>query len=653
MKHLRGFIAVLSLFACGPVFAVSPIEFKGRTLDLDAYLEGFPYTTPFVDVRTGHLFYKKKGETDELMMLAFDPKSDTKLDLSNGQVISPRDFSKRNLWGAFYSKLTKKVIIEADENNDEVINLYELDPETGSERKLTTTSYIYGFEMTEDGKKIALATRSAKDELSPGDVRVLDLTTGKEKIVFKDSPALKLAWGAPTWQPGDRGLLVTIIAGGSRQKHNLLYVPLEPKKDVRVLTDTSTVRNEFYPLNRWLNQDEYIYVSDEADFAGVYKGSLRGGAPILLTPKGENVKSAAMLFDGFTKQLAVLSGNPLSTTLKLIDPETGDVWRKKVYDGNVSADDAFGGRLSLVWANLSDPFTLLELHLRPGRELGEFARAGYPDELLRRIINCEPEKVSFETFDKLSAPGEKGTLHAYLLKPKNPRTGAEARGLVLSFYGGSNSYSNTYELLCDAGYYVLSPAPRGTTDFGAAFYNLAAGDLGGAETLDDFAAGKYLARRLGIPERHVGIYGGSRGGYDALRALTFPGEVNGVHESFRFGFGIADYGISDIARAMSGGNISQWYSMLTGGDPAKDPAKWRERSPETNAYLLSGPLLLTHGSNDHRVPAAESRSMYAKAKSLGKEVYFLELPGQGHGYKGIASLETYYRAVFDLLNKVQ
>jgi dipeptidyl aminopeptidase/acylaminoacyl peptidase len=93
--------------------------------------------------------------------------------------------------------------------------------------------------------------------------------------------------------------------------------------------------------------------------------------------------------------------------------------------------------------------------------------------------------------------------------------------------------------------------------------------------------------------------------------------------------------------------------MLTGGDPAKNPDKWRDRSPETHADLLSGPLLLTHGTNDSRVPTIESRSFYAKAKSLGKDVTFLEMPGQGHGYKGVDALARYYDAVLDFLGKLR
>jgi dipeptidyl aminopeptidase/acylaminoacyl peptidase len=268
-------------------------------------------------------------------------------------------------------------------------------------------------------------------------------------------------------------------------------------------------------------------------------------------------------------------------------------------------------------------------------------------------VQCKPQKVSFETFDKLSAPGEAGTLHAYLLLPRHPRSQSELRGLVLSFYGGYNAYSQQFQILCEAGYVVLSPAPRGTTDFGEAFYNLAAGDWGGAETLDGFAAGRFLAARLQLPPTRIGIFGGSRGGYDALRALTFPGEVNGIREDFRFGFGVSNFGISDIARAAEGGNISQWYAMLTAGSPKSAPEKWRERSPETHAALLSAPLLLTHGTNDNRVPVIESRSMYEKARSLGKDVTYVEFPGQGHGYKGVESLALYYRTLLEFLDRLR
>jgi dipeptidyl aminopeptidase/acylaminoacyl peptidase len=631
--------------------AENVIHFKDRTIDLDLYLQGYPYTNPYVDLRSGKLFYKRKGKTDQLMMQSFDVSGEEKVDLAKGRVISSRDFSKRTWWDAVYSPLTHTVIITADEKNDELINLYSLDPNTGIEKQLTHTSYIYGSQLSNDARRIAYVTRARKDELSPSDLRVLDLLTGEDKVVYKDSPERKLVWTRIAWQPGDRGLLLSFNASGDRTRRNLLHVPIEPGATPRVLTDVSGKRYELDPLDEWLSDREFLYSSDESGLTGIYRGSLDATAPALLTPGGVNIKDAALLTDGKRRQLVAISGDPLKSVLMLIDPRAGVVRKQQTFDGQLFVADDYGSRTALIATSLSIPFKSVTLRIS-GDGFALTDRVTYPDELLRKIVNCDVEKVSFTTFDKLSAPGEKGTLHAYLLVPKRPRPAGELRGLVQSFYGGSNSFWTLAEMLCEAGYFVMSPAPRGTADFGTAFYDLAAGDWGGAETLDGFAAGKYLQRRLGIAASHIGIFGHSRGGYDALRALTFPGSVNGVREDFRFGFGIAESGIGDIIRAARGGNISQWYADLTGGDPAKNAAKWTDRSPETHAALLSGPVLLLHGSSDQRVPVTESRSMYQKLKSAGKETYLVELAGQGHSYTGVDAQTQYYKAVFSFLDKL-
>jgi dipeptidyl aminopeptidase/acylaminoacyl peptidase len=633
-------------------FAESAIHFKDRTIDLGLYLQGYPYTNPYVDLRSGKLFYKKRGKIDQLMMQSFNAAAKEKVDLAKGSVISQRDFSKRTWWGAVYSPLTQSVIIEADEKNDEIMNLYSLDPATGAEHPLTHTSYIYGWQLSHDAGRIAYVTRATKDELSPSDLRVLDLVTGAEKVVYKDSPERKIVWTDISWQPGDRGLVLSFNGSGDRTRRNLIYVPLELGGAPRVLTDESKKRYELDPLDEWLSDKEVLYSSDESGVTGIYRVSLDGGAPTLLTGGGVNIKSAALLADGERRQLVAISGDPQKSVLMLVDARTGVLRKQQTFDGQWAVEDARGSRAALVATSLSVPFKSVGLRIA-GDAFELVDRVTYPDELLRRIVNCDVEKVSFVTFDRLSAPGEKGTLHAYLLAPKHPRPASELRALVLSFYGGSNSFWTAAEMLCEAGYYVMSPAPRGTADYGTAFYDLAAGDWGGAETLDGFAAGKYLQRRLGIPAARIGIFGHSRGGYDALRALTFPGTVNGVQEDFRFGFGIAESGIGDIIRAAKGGNISQWYANLTGGDPSKNAAKWNDRSPETHADLVSGPVLIVHGSNDQRVPVTESRSMYQRLKSLGKEAYFLELAGQGHGYTGIDALTQYYDAVFAFLGKLK
>src|SRR5262249_733615 len=153
-----------------------------------AHLQGFPYTwPPAVDARAGRLFYKKKSTPEVLMMISYDPNQPGKVDFAKGQSISPRDFSERNWWGAFINPHTTNPIILADQHNEELFNFYELDPKTGVERQLSHVAYIYGYRLSDDGHLLAFTSRVAKEEMSAGEVHVLDLWNGEERVVFKDS----------------------------------------------------------------------------------------------------------------------------------------------------------------------------------------------------------------------------------------------------------------------------------------------------------------------------------------------------------------------------------------------------------------------------------------------------------------------------------
>ncbi|MCB0294683.1 MAG: prolyl oligopeptidase family serine peptidase, partial [Calditrichaeota bacterium] len=84
--------------------------------------------------------------------------------------------------------------------------------------------------------------------------------------------------------------------------------------------------------------------------------------------------------------------------------------------------------------------------------------------------------------------------------------------------------------------------------------------------------------------------------------------------SFDWGFGISHAGFSDIIHFYEHCNIPDWVT-LEAGDPQTEAAKLRDRSPLYHADQMTGKLLLTHGTNDSRVPIAGSRMM---ADSLRK-----------------------------------
>lgn len=628
----------------------SVVRVNGRTVDLSAHLTALPFNHwPSVDLRSGRYFVKKRVEDREALMLAsFDPTSAAELDLDKAERISSRDFSMRNLWGAVWSPSTQRTIILADENNDELLNLYELDPATGDERKLTDVGYIFSFELSPDGRFVACTTRATREESSQGHVVVVDLVERTSRVVYADSAAIKMVWGAISWQPDGKGLLVPFMHDSLRKNRNLLYVPLDGG-EAQVLTDTKVTRTTMSALD-WADDDHFLYQADGDETVGVYRGSLKTGKHTRVTAKTANVKSSGVIHDGGVAFVVAITGNPLESTAQLIDAATAKVVWSDTSAGSLYVYDTHDNRIALKTISLTNPFSMVRLQ-KTGGEIAKTTMVAYPADVLAEVVHCDVEKVSFPTFDKPTVPGEtEGRLHAYVLSPKRPLGPGEGRGLVLSFYGGTNYFSTSFQVLCNAGYHVMSPAPRGTSDFGTAFFTLGDGDWGGAETLDAFFAGEFLAKHLGLPADHIGIFGGSRGGYDTMRALTFPGEVNGVSIDFRFGFGISDFGISDVISAYEEGNIQGWYVKLTGGDPTLDAAKWRDRSPLTHVATLNVPLLLTHGDKDSRVPVTESRRFAEAAKAHDKDVTYLELEGQGHGYKGVEANTKYYRAVLQFLS---
>ena len=85
----------------------------------------------------------------------------------------------------------------------------------------------------------------------------------------------------------------------------------------------------------------------------------------------------------------------------------------------------------------------------------------------------------------------------------------------------------------------------------------------------------------------LGGYGRSHGGYATMRAMTFPPETNGRNQSYRFGFGLAEAGFSDIIAFHDATNIPDWV-VLEAGDPAipEPRAKLADRSPTVSSTVF-------------------------------------------------------------------
>ena len=400
-------------------------------------------------------------------------------------------------------------------------------------------------------------------------------------------------------------------------------------------------------LPEWVSSDKALFISDQDGYNNLYSFTLSTGEVKQLTHYTMNLDNVCLLSLKDKKMVFALQSNPVHTNMILFDPQSEKVVYTQESSLNLQLGGVTGNTVTMLAGGTTTLFQVVKAVVDPSQIKMETVM-DIPDDLKEKLVYSTVERLEIPTFDVDSLTGKQRILHAYLFKPKNPLPENKSLLMVESFYGGENRYSSEYQILNQAGIYVLSASPRGSAGFGRDFAAMNDHDLGGNETLDMIYVSRYVADKLNIPSQRVGVFGMSHGGYETMRLMTFPGEVNGYKAKFPFGFGIETAGFCDIIWQHHHSNIPDW-TALEAGDPVKDSLKLVDRSPITHADKITGPLLLIHGDHDNRVDIGGSQFMADKLKELGKTYRFVKFPGLGHGIKGVENNRKYYSECFDFI----
>lgn len=622
------------------------IEFKGRQIDLKPYFEAFPFSRFTAFYKAGKLIYVMQDSVSTLMETSLKPNAG----LESGKAISDIDMSKRNVWGIRYNKNDKCYYWNGDERNDEALNLYKLNPETKKIDKITDVPYIFAWRWNEEASKIAYVARLGVTDKRLGELRILDLETNKEEALIQDNSALRFSWGAPTWRPGNQGIVLTALKDAHRNFSNLVYIDLETKT-MKCLTDSTVERKSSYAMKDWLSDNEFAYLSNESGYTNIYAYNLKKNKTRQISSLDKDIKDCDFVELNGKKYIFAIVATPIENEIYLIDPYKAKIVNQMKIDLNISILDTDGDKALVSGYSAMEMFKMSEIKI--SEETFEFSDfLGLPDSLRDKVVNADVKKIEYPTFDIDPKTGKQRMLHAFVYEPKNPLPKGEQIVLIQSFYGGGNYYSKRNQIMAEAGIILLSPSPRGSSGFGREFSSMNDKDLGGNEIIDIIYAGKYMTEKYGIPPSRIGVFGGSHGGYAVMRLLTFPGEVNGNKAEFKWGFGISHAGFSDIIHFYNNCNIPDWV-ILEAGDPKTEKAKLHSRSPLFNADKAMGKLLLTHGSNDQRVPVEGSRWMADSLKKYNKDYTYVEFDGQGHILKGLENNIKYFRTWFDFLKTIK
>lgn len=170
--------------------------------------------------------------------------------------------------------------------------------------------------------------------------------------------------------------------------------------------------------------------------------------------------------------------------------------------------------------------------------------------------------------------------------------------------------------LTDLGFIIVQIDGMGTNWRSKEFHDYAWQNIGDAGFPDRILWMQAAAEEFGsLDLSRVGIYGGSAGGQNAMRALTHHGDFYHV--------AAADCGCHDNRMDKI------WWNEAWMGYPIAE--HYEASSNVVNAHLMQGRILLTVGELDENVDPASTTQVVDALIRAGKEFDFLLLPGMGHG----------------------
>lgn len=508
----------------------------------------------------------------------------------DGSVIdlTPGDKLKASFAG--FSADGSKLWITTNERDPGVFDLYEYDSETlERERVMENTVNAFPGPISPDGRYMALGKVHLR---SDSDILLWSRETGEITPLVADEgevanqAATFTADGSALFYLTDRGSEFTYLVRRDLESGEETVV-LDPEWDV---TYAERSRGGKY-LVAGINQDArtVLKVLDAGDFSEVALPELPNGDITSVEFSADDGKMAFYLSSGRRPSDLFVSD--------LGNPETAPVALTSTLNPEIDID-----------------------HL------------------------VEGEVVRFDSYDGMEIPG-------ILYRPHGASADDPVPALVM-VHGGPGGqarigYSPLKQYLVNHGYAIFDINNRGSSGYGKTFF--AADDRCQGECdLGDVVEGKEMLAGLPwVDGEHIGIIGGSYGGYMVAAALAFRPEV--------FDVGVNIFGVTNWLRTLK--SIPAWWGPQRDalfaelGDPATDEERLRRISPLFHADNITKPMIVLQGANDPRVLQVESDEIVQALKDNGVPVEYVLFPDEGHGFRNRANEIEGYKAIRAFLDQ--
>jgi dienelactone hydrolase len=296
------------------------------------------------------------------------------------------------------------------------------------------------------------------------------------------------------------------------------------------------------------------------------------------------------------------------------------------------------------FTGFSDDGGRLLFNVRSDRDPGTYylweRATGQAQPLFGNLPGIDPERmgerrpIAFDARDGLR-------LHGYLTLP----AGREPRALpmVLLPHGGPHGVSDTWffdadaQFLASRGYAVMQVNFRGSDGRGPKFRDSGYRQWGDKVQEDLIDAVEWAGRSGMVDAGRVCVVGTSFGAYSAMMAAAK------APRAFKCAAGMA--GLYDLPKwfdeprflrdPVSRRQLARYF-----GD---DPKEQQRISPTRVAPGIEAPVLLIHGDRDFTTPIAQGEAMRDALRRAGKNVEWVDVSGEGHGFYARKNQEALYR----------
>jgi dipeptidyl aminopeptidase/acylaminoacyl peptidase len=201
---------------------------------------------------------------------------------------------------------------------------------------------------------------------------------------------------------------------------------------------------------------------------------------------------------------------------------------------------------------------------------------------------------------------------------------------VISHGGPTSATSSALDLglqfFTSRGFAVVDVNYGGSTGYGRAYRQRLNGNWGVVDLRDCLNAAAFLVERGDVDGERLLIRGGSAGGYTTMCALTFTDA---------FAAGTSYFGISDLVPFATDETHKfecRYEYTLIGPWPEAEET-YRARSPINFVDMLSTPMLVLQGADDHVVPPSQAELIVGALASKGIPHAYRLYEGEGHGFR--------------------